>query len=78
METEINENEYSEESKEVPYTILRESDKYLVVFILLFAGIWSTLPSSIYFPVIPTYMRNFNVSTELPNITVVVYPIPQC
>lgn len=77
LETGIDESAYSEESKEAPFTILHESDKYLLVFILGFAGIWSTMSSSIYFPAIPTISRDFNVSTELSNITVVVYLIFQ-
>lgn len=51
--------------------------KYYLSILLGFSGMWSTTSSSVYFPTIPTISREFNVSTSLSNIAVVVYLIFQ-
>ncbi|CAK7903031.1 MFS antiporter Qdrp1 [[Candida] anglica] len=52
-------------------------EKYFIVFLAGMAGFWSTISSPIYLPVLPILQKQFNVSTEQVNVTMVVYSIFQ-
>ncbi|KAF9454087.1 MFS general substrate transporter [Macrolepiota fuliginosa MF-IS2] len=54
-----------------------KTEKWLILAIVAFAGIFSPFTSSIYFPAIPALTIAFNKSTELINLTVTMYIILQ-
>ncbi|KZP25436.1 MFS general substrate transporter [Athelia psychrophila] len=60
-----------------PYSIYTTREKWLIVLIASFAGLFSPLTANIYLPAIPTMAAAFHKSTELINITVTVYMVFQ-
>lgn len=60
-----------------PYTLLSNAQKWCMVALLTSAGFWSSLGSPIYYPALKQLEKQFSVSEELVNITVVVYLIFQ-
>ncbi|KZP22047.1 MFS general substrate transporter [Athelia psychrophila] len=64
--------EKAEETKK-PFSIYTNREKWLIVLIASFAGLFSTLTVNIYLPAIPAMAAAFHKSTELINITVTVY-----
>ncbi|KAK7018867.1 MFS general substrate transporter [Favolaschia claudopus] len=62
---------------EQPYTIYTPTEKWLIVCLIAFGGLFSPLSSNIYFPAIPTIARAFDKSIELINLTVTLYLVFQ-
>ncbi|TFK36942.1 MFS general substrate transporter [Crucibulum laeve] len=58
-------------------TMFTKTEKWFIVLLIAFAGLFSPLTANIYFPAIPTLSRAFNKSTELINLTVTMYMILQ-
>ncbi|CAK5278931.1 unnamed protein product [Mycena citricolor] len=61
----------------VPYSIYTAREKWIIVFLIAFGGLFSPLSANIYFPVIPTIALAFRKTTELINLTVTTYIIFQ-
>ncbi|KAH8180186.1 major facilitator superfamily protein [Sarocladium implicatum] len=59
------------------YSVFDKRQKALLVALVSTAATFSGFASNIYFPVIPTLARDFNVSTEEINLTVTTYLIFQ-
>ncbi|KAJ7457887.1 MFS general substrate transporter [Mycena latifolia] len=55
---------------EEPYSIFTSREKWLIVSLISFGGLFSPLSANIYFPAIPTLAAAFNKSIELINLTV--------
>ncbi|PBK76751.1 MFS general substrate transporter, partial [Armillaria solidipes] len=62
---------------EKPYSVYSTKEKWFIVALTSFAGLFSPLTANIYLPAIPVLTVDFNKSTELINITVTVYMIFQ-
>ncbi|KZT30847.1 MFS general substrate transporter [Neolentinus lepideus HHB14362 ss-1] len=62
---------------EKPFSIFTKREKWIIVGLAAFGGIFSPLTATIYFPAIPTIANAFGKSIELINITVTVYMIMQ-
>ncbi|SCW02002.1 LAFE_0E11980g1_1 [Lachancea fermentati] len=65
------------ESHETPYTMLNDTQKWIMVALLTSAGFWSSLGSPIYYPALKQLEKVFTIDEEMVNITVVVYLIFQ-
>ncbi|KAJ7090815.1 MFS general substrate transporter [Mycena belliarum] len=55
---------------EEPYSIFTSREKWFIVSLISFGGLFSPLSSNIYFPAIPLLAAAFNKSVELINLTV--------
>ncbi|KAJ6456371.1 MFS general substrate transporter [Mycena sanguinolenta] len=55
---------------EEPYSIFTQSEKWCIVSLIAFGGLFSPLSANIYFPAIPTLAVAFHKSIELINLTV--------
>ncbi|KAK7006037.1 MFS general substrate transporter [Favolaschia claudopus] len=53
-----------------PYSIYAPTEKWLIVCLISFGGLFSPLSANIYFPAIPTLAAAFHKSIELINLTV--------
>ncbi|KAJ3744627.1 MFS general substrate transporter [Lentinula detonsa] len=62
---------------ERPYSVYTNKEKWFIVTLVSFAGIFSPLTANIYFPAIPTIAVAFHKSTELINLTVTMYMLLQ-
>ncbi|KAK0466462.1 MFS general substrate transporter [Desarmillaria tabescens] len=62
---------------EKPYSVYSTKEKWFIVALIAFAGLFSPLTANIYLPAIPVLTVDFNKSTELINITVTVYMVFQ-
>ncbi|TFK56675.1 MFS general substrate transporter [Heliocybe sulcata] len=62
---------------EKPFSIYTKRQKWLIVGLAAFGGLFSPLTANIYFPAIPTIANAFGKSIELINVTVTVYMILQ-
>ncbi|CAK7230697.1 hypothetical protein SCUCBS95973_007659 [Sporothrix curviconia] len=60
-----------------PYSIFDSRQRALIVFLASIAATFSGLASNIYFPALPTLAADFNVSSELINLTVTTYLVLQ-
>ncbi|KAJ7762584.1 MFS general substrate transporter [Mycena metata] len=69
--------ETSEESEPEPHSIYTAREKWCIVALIAFGGLFSPLSSNIYFPVIPTLSEVFHKSIELINLTVTMYIVFQ-
>lgn len=58
-------------------TRFTKQEKWFIVCLTAFVGLFSPLTANIYFPAIPTISQAFNKSTELINLTVTMYMIFQ-
>ncbi|KAF8898987.1 MFS general substrate transporter [Infundibulicybe gibba] len=67
----------SEEKDQTPYSIFTRREKWFIVALTAFAGLFSPLTANIYFPAIPTLAAVFHKSTELINLTVTMYMVLQ-
>lgn len=65
------------EAEEVPYTVYSKTEKYWFAIPIGLNAILSVSSNSLFFPVIPNIQDDFDVSTELANLSVVVYLIAQ-
>jgi len=79
------ENFHGQESKtattpipdDKPYSIFTTRQKWTIVVIVSFAGMFSPLTANIYFPAIPVIANDFNKSVELINLTITMYMVMQ-
>lgn len=62
---------------EAPYTVFSKRAKRFLVIQCAFTGIFSTIASAIYYPVLTVIEGQFHITEELVNLTVVVYFIFQ-
>ncbi|KAJ7578603.1 MFS general substrate transporter [Mycena floridula] len=62
---------------EEPYSVYTRREKWFIVGLSSYAGLFSPLTANIYFPAIPTLVVEFKKSTELINLTVTMYMIFQ-
>lgn len=62
---------------EPPYSIYTKNEKWVIVMLTAFSGLFSPLTASIYFPAIPAISKAFRKSIELINLTVTMYMILQ-
>ncbi|KAF9889833.1 hypothetical protein FE257_006923 [Aspergillus nanangensis] len=60
-----------------PYSIYTRKEKWILVTLVAFAGLFSPLPANIYFPAIPKLTQVFNRSVEDMNLTVTIYLVFQ-
>ncbi|KAJ6456489.1 MFS general substrate transporter [Mycena sanguinolenta] len=60
-----------------PHSIYTSAEKWTIVALIGFGGLFSPLSSNIYFPVIPTLSEAFHKSIELINLTVTMYIVFQ-
>lgn len=67
----------TDEKSDIPYSRFKRRDKLLLVAQCALTGLFSSIASSIYFPVLTTVERKFNITEEQANITVVVYYVFQ-
>ncbi|KAJ3896532.1 MFS general substrate transporter [Lentinula edodes] len=65
------------EFTERPYSVYTSKEKWFIVTLVSFAGIFSPFTANIYFPAIPTLTSVFHKSTELINLTVTMYMVLQ-
>lgn len=56
-----------------PYSRFQRREKSMLVLQCAFTGFFSTIAGAIYYPVLSIIERQFNITEELVNITVVVY-----
>ncbi|CDR41029.1 CYFA0S06e00430g1_1 [Cyberlindnera fabianii] len=56
-----------------PHTVLTVNEKYVLVLIASSVSIWSAMGSPIYYPALGTIEKQFDISEEMVNISVVVY-----
>ncbi|CEP62143.1 cation transporter LALA0_S04e08812g [Lachancea lanzarotensis] len=57
----------------VPHSRFGVREKYIMVLMCASSGIFSTIAGSIYYPALNTIEKEFNISTELVNVSVVLY-----
>nr|QFR37079.1 MFS transporter [Cyberlindnera americana] len=69
--------EKSREDLKPPYTVYSRTEKYILVLLAASICCWSTIGSPIYYPALGTIEKEFNISEELVNISVVVYLLCQ-
>ncbi|KAJ7062025.1 MFS general substrate transporter [Mycena amicta] len=60
-----------------PFSIYNTREKWFIVALIAYGGLFSPLSSNIYFPVIPRLAQVFNKSIELINLTVTMYIVFQ-
>ncbi|SCV05444.1 LANO_0H07624g1_1 [Lachancea nothofagi CBS 11611] len=63
----------SSKNDETPYSRFGTREKYLMVLICASSGIFSTIAGPIYFPALTTIENDFHITTELVNVSVVLY-----
>lgn len=61
----------------IPHSIFTTREKYIIVILGGISGLWSSISSPIYLPVLPILSKFFEVDDAKMNITVVVYSIFQ-
>ncbi|KIY69160.1 MFS general substrate transporter [Cylindrobasidium torrendii FP15055 ss-10] len=64
-------------TRQEAYSIYTPREKWFIVFLIAFGGLFSPFTANIYLPAIPTLTQAFHKSTELINITVTVYMVFQ-
>ncbi|KAJ7140907.1 MFS general substrate transporter [Mycena epipterygia] len=69
--------EPAKDSKPEPYSIYTPREKWFIVALIGFGGLFSPLSSNIYYPAIPTLSQVFHRSIELINLTVTMYIVFQ-
>lgn len=60
-----------------PYTIFTGGKRVFLIVLLSVSALWSPISNSIYFPALPTLKRDYHVSQELMNVTMIVYLVFQ-
>ncbi|SCU88407.1 LADA_0E09956g1_1 [Lachancea dasiensis] len=63
----------SSECKAPPYSRFGVREKYLMVLICASSGVFSTIAGSIYYPALNTIENEFHITTEMVNVSVVLY-----
>ncbi|KXJ89305.1 major facilitator superfamily domain-containing protein [Microdochium bolleyi] len=66
----------SDATKE-PYSIYTSRERWCIVLTVAFAGVYSTIPATIYFPAVPLMGKAFGVTQEAINQTVTAYLVMQ-
>ena len=66
-----------ESGQRSPYSIFTKRQKQYIVFMAAWGGFFSQLSTNIYFPALNVLSKNYNVSSELINLTVTAYMIFQ-
>lgn len=64
-------------SEKAPYHVFDKKRKWVIVYIVSLAGMFSPLSSNIYFPAIDTISADLHVNTSLVALTITVYMIVQ-
>lgn len=64
-------------SREVRYSILTKAEKYGMSVLLSSNGIWSSVSLSIFFPALPSLTREFDITQDVANLSIVGYLILQ-
>lgn len=79
QENKLEKEECSElrEDREIPYSVLTKVEKYLMSFLLSSNGIWSSVSLSIFFPALPSLTKEFNITQDVANLSIVGYLILQ-
>jgi Na+/melibiose symporter-like transporter len=67
----------SKPSENIPFHILHKKQKWLLVYLVSLAAMFSPLSSNIYFPAIDTIATDLHTNTSLVALTVTVYMIVQ-
>lgn len=71
------ENHKEENNNTTKYTIFTKNEMWMICVAAATFGFFSAISSSVYAPAIPTLKKQFHVSTELINLTIVAYSIFQ-
>lgn len=61
----------------MPYSILGKWDKRMVIFLCASTGLWSTIATQIYYPILTLMKSKFSINDEMMNLAVVLYLIFQ-
>ncbi|KAL4968580.1 major facilitator superfamily domain-containing protein [Aspergillus stella-maris] len=64
-------------SQQIPYTTFSQNQKYYFTYLMGYLTLASSLTATIYFPLINLLSYQYNVSTQLINLTITVYVIFQ-
>ena len=62
-------------AQSIPYSTFTKRQKWLIVILIAFAGMFSPLSSFIYFPAITALSNDLDVSIEMINLTITSYMI---
>lgn len=65
------------EDLELAHTVFGKHQKYFIVLMVTLASFFSPLSGQIYFPVMPTLVQNYHLTTALINLTVTTYLVLQ-
>ncbi|KAJ5545065.1 hypothetical protein N7535_006547 [Penicillium sp. DV-2018c] len=60
-----------------PYSAFSKPQKWFIVTMISLASFFSPLSGQIYYPVMPTLVRNYHLTPELINLTIAMYMIVQ-
>ena len=79
QENKLKKEEYLEigKGREVPYSVLTKVEKYAMSFLLSSNGIWSSVSLSIFFPALPSLTKEFNITLDVANLSIVGYLLLQ-
>lgn len=65
------------EDLEPAHSVFGKNQKYFIVLMVTLASFFSPLSGQIYFPVMPTLVQNYHLTTALINLTVTTYLVLQ-
>ncbi|KNZ75019.1 Quinidine resistance protein 2 [Termitomyces sp. J132] len=65
------------EASDRPFSVFTPHEKWFIVSVVAFAGIFSPFTANIYLPALPTISKVFQKSVELINLTVTMYMVMQ-
>ena len=68
---------HGDSGHEPPYSVFTKRQKRYIVFMAAWGGFFSQLSTNIYFPALNVLSKDYNVSSELINLTVTAYMIFQ-
>lgn len=74
---EVEREEFEREELEPAHSAFGKNQKYFIVLMVTLASFFSPLSGQIYFPVMPTLVENYHLTTGLINLTVTTYLILQ-
>lgn len=60
-----------------PYSVFSSKEQYVIALVCGMSGFWSAISGNIYYPIIVPVQKEFNISAELANVSVVMYFILQ-
>lgn len=70
-------HESTNEVDEYPYTVFSTSEKYMIAGVCGILGFWSAISGNIYYPIIFIMEKQFHVTEEMANVSVVMFFILQ-